>query len=322
MIGPANTGLVLLLSLLCRPPCEDVVTLKNGREIEGLVVETDDEQLTVLRAAEGTLQSWRLIRTEIAEIQLSTPDVVGFRAVARRLESDRRPEEASHAWRRVCMLRPESVPDRIRLIQCCRQLGQLDAAAAVARSAAKAQPTDPRFPLEQGEIALAQGRGSEAVTFAREHLRLAGASSAEGTWLLARGLEVDTQPEEALAAYLELLRNQPRRGDALDRLTEIALGQDKADVALREAEKMTRAAPDLRAGWIAIGKIRYRQDRFGEAVTAFQSATHLGGPDYERARIFLQCALGRRYNRDPRVLLSPGDLETAGQLDPELRRKP
>ena len=52
----------------------------------------------------------------------------------------------------------------------------------------------------------------------------------------------------------------------------------------------------------------------------FQSATRLGGPDYDRARIFLQCALARRYDRNPRTVLMANDLEVAGQLDPELRR--
>jgi cytochrome c-type biogenesis protein CcmH/NrfG len=83
---------------------------------------------------------------------------------------------------------------------------------------------------------------------------------------------------------------------------------------------VARAAPDLRAGWIALGKVRYRQSRYPEAVAAFQSATRLGGPDYDRARIFLQCALARRYDRDPRAVLTASDLEIAPQLDPELRR--
>ena len=66
--------------------------------------------------------------------------------------------------------------------------------------------------------------------------------------------------------------------------------------------------------------VRYRQGRYADAVAMFQSATRLGGPDYDRARIFLQCALARRYDRNPRTVLTAGDLEMAPQLDPELRR--
>jgi len=153
-------------------------------------------------------------------------------------------------------------------------------------------------------------------------LKLDGSSPGEGSWLLARALDQGGKSEEALAAYRSVLKDQPQRGEALERLVDLALGQGKADEAVDDAERMTRAAPELRAGWIALGKIRYRQSRFSDAVASFQSATRLGGPDYDRARIFLRCALARRFDRDPRSLLAASDLETARQLDPELRSDP
>src|SRR5689334_19856179 len=113
MIGPAVAGALFALTLFGRVWNADIVTLKNGREIEGLVVETGDEQLTLLRAPEGVLQTWRLTRTDIVSIQLSAPDVAGFRAVARRLEADRLARESCDAWRRICVLKPEGVPDQL-----------------------------------------------------------------------------------------------------------------------------------------------------------------------------------------------------------------
>jgi tetratricopeptide (TPR) repeat protein len=309
-----------LLAFFAGPPRPDIVCLKNGREIEGLVVDLDEERLTIRRAQDGGLQSWQLTRKEIVSVQLAPPDMAGFRSIARRLESDRSSDQALEAWRGICVLRPEGVADHLTLVQSYRRTGHLDAAATAAETAARAHPNDPRIPLERGEVALAQGHGAEAVAFAREHLALAGTSTEDGSWLLARGLERSDSPEEALGAYRAILRRQPRRSDALDRFTELALSQGKGDQAAEEAEQMARSAPDLRAGWIAVGKVRYRQGRFAEAVSALESATHLGGPDYDRARIFLQCALARRYDRDPRVVLSAKDLEIALQLDPSLRR--
>jgi cytochrome c-type biogenesis protein CcmH/NrfG len=298
----------------------DVVTLKNGREIEGLVVDVDEQRLTLRRAAEGVTQSWQLTRSEISSLRLAPPDVSGFRSVARRYEADRSPDEACETWRRICVLRPEGAADQICLIQLYRRRGRFDDASAAAQTAARAHPKDYRIMLERGEVALAQGRGAEAVAFARNHLELTGPGSEAGTWLLARSLEESRQTPEALDVYRGLLRDQPRRNDALERFTDLALGEGKAEQAAEEAHKVVRAAPDLRAGWIALGKIRYRQSRYPEAVAAFQSATRLGGPDYDRARIFLQCALARRYDRDPRAVLTASDLEIAPQLDPELRR--
>lgn len=295
------------------------MTLKNGRELEGLVVDVDDERITLRRAAEGSYQVWQVTRSELSEVRLAPPDPAGFRGAARKLETDRSLDAAGEEWRRICVLRPESAADQIELVRLHRRAGNLDAAAAAGLAAARALPNNPRIPLEQGEVALEQGRGAEAVVFAREHLRLSD-SSPDGSWLLARALEQTRQPDEALTAYRRLLRNQPRRGDVLERFTDLALLQGKSDQAVEEAERIAQVAPDLRAGWIALGKIRYRQTRYAEAVGAFQSATRLGGPDYDRARIFLQCALARRYDRDPRIVLTPADLDIAPQLDPELRR--
>ena len=306
--------------LLPRSLNADVVTLKNGRELEGLVVDIDEDRITLRRAAEGSYQVWQVTRSELSEIRLTPPDPAGFRGAARKLETDRSLDAAGEEWRRICVLRPESATDQIELVRLYRRAGNLDAAASAGLTAARTLPKNPRIPLEQGEIALEQGRGAEAVVFAREHLRLSDSASTDGSWLLARALEQTGQPEEALTAYRRLLRNQPRRGDVLERFIDLALLQGKSDQAVEEAERIAQVAPDLRAGWIAIGKIRYRQTRYGEAVGAFQSATRLGGPDYDRARIFLQCALARRYDRDPRVVLTTADLEIAPQLDPELRR--
>jgi tetratricopeptide (TPR) repeat protein len=316
----AIVGGALLLLLLHRLSRADVVTLKNGRELEGVVVDVDNERLTLRRAAEGAFQVWQVTRSELSEVRLAPPETAGFRGVARKLESERSLQEAGEEWRRICVLRPESASDQVELVRIYRRAGNYEAAAAAGQTAAKALPKNPRIPLEQGEVALDQGRGADAVTFAREHLQLVESVSADGVWLLARGLEQSNQGEEALVEYRRLLRIQPRRGEALERFADLAMSLGKSDQAVEEAERTAKVAPELRAGWIALGKVRYRQTRYAEAVRAFQSATRLGGPDYDRARIFLQCALARRYDRDPRIALTAADLEIAPQLDPELRR--
>jgi tetratricopeptide (TPR) repeat protein len=320
MIRRSIAGGVFLLALIPPSARADVLTLKNGRELEGIVVDVDDDRVTLRRAAEGSFQVWQVTRSELSEVRLAPPDPAGFRGVARKMESERSLDDAGEEWRRICVLRPESASDQIELVRLYRRAGNLDAAAAAGLTAARALPKNARIPLEQGEVALEQARGPEAIGFAREHLKLSESASNDGVWLLGRALELGNQPDEALASYRRLLRNQPRRGDVLERLTDLALLQGKSDQAIEEAERITQVAPDLRAGWIALGKIRYRQTRYSDAVAAFQSATRLGGADYDRARIFLQCALARRYDRDPRIVLTTADLEIAPQLDPELRR--
>src|SRR5262245_25028011 len=86
---PMNWRALGVLVLLARTASADIVTLKNGREIEGLVVDMDEERLVVRRAGEGITQNWQLMRSEISSVRLSPPDLAGFRTVARRLEADR-----------------------------------------------------------------------------------------------------------------------------------------------------------------------------------------------------------------------------------------
>jgi tetratricopeptide (TPR) repeat protein len=321
MRAPSVAGILLWMVPLGGSASADVVTLKNGEELECLVVSVTDREVKLLRGAEGVSETRHLPLSDVAAIRLAPPEVGGFRSAARRLEADRALEEAGELLRQVCILRPESVADHLRLARLWRQARRLDAAAEAARAAARTAPDDPRVLLEQGEIALAQGNGPQAVIHAREHLRHAGTDSADGQWLLGRALEASGQREEALDSYTNLVRSDPRRSEALDRLSSIALETGKPDLALKAAFAVTRTAPTVREGWISLGRAYYRQHKFEEAVGAFRSATALGGEGYDRARIFFQCALARRYGRDPRQVLSPEDLERAFELDPELRKE-
>jgi len=297
-----------------------VVTLKSGEQLECLVVAVDERQVKLRRGAEGVSETRELPRSEITEIRLSTPDVSGFRSVARRFDSSRWTREATEAWREVCVLRPEGAPDQLKLAQAYRRAGRLDDAAAAASTAAKADPQNARVPLEQGEIALAAGDGPSAVKWARLHLRLGPSDLTEGTWLLGRSLELSGLADDALLEYRSLLRADPRNWDVIDRFIELALTQKKTEQALPEIERLTQAAPDERSPWIALGKLLYRLDRLPEAEASFRKATGLGGADYNRARVYFQCTLARRYGRRPEAVLSAADVTVAAELDPVLRR--
>jgi tetratricopeptide (TPR) repeat protein len=309
-----------MISLITGTALADVVTLKSGEQLDCLVVEVDERQIKLRRGSDGVSEIRQVSRTEVRQIQLSTPDVAGFRSVAHRFESDRWVREATDVWRQVCVLRPESTPDQLKLAQSYRRAGRLDDAAAAAQIAAKSDPGDAQAPLEQGEIALAAGDAPSAVRFARESLRLAPAGTEPGRWLLARSLDAAGLADDALGEYRRILRADPRRSDALERLVDLSLMQKKGDQAIPDVEQVTRSAADLRAGWIALGKLLYRTDQLRDAEAAFRTATSLGGSDYTRARVYFQCTIARRYGRNPAAVLSAADLKVAADLDPALRR--
>lgn len=298
----------------------DVVTLKSGEQLECLVIDVDERQVKLRRGSEGVSEFRQLSRTEVTEIRLSSPEIDGFRSVARRFESDRWTREATDVWRQVCVLRPESVADQLRLAQAYRRAGRLDEAAATAVIAARTDSQDARVPMEQGEIALAAGDAPGAVQFARESLRLSP-ESAEGRWLLGRSLDRSGSAEEALDEYRKLLRTDPRRLDVLERFVELSLEARKAEPAVGDVAQVTRMASDQRSSWLALGRLLYRLGRLPEAETAFRTATSLGGADYNRARIYFQCTIARRYGRNPELVLNAADLKVAVDLDPSLRRE-
>jgi Flp pilus assembly protein TadD len=320
MLGVATAVCLLVPSV---PPGfwrGDLVTLKSGEQLEGLVVHVDEREVRLRRGVGGMSVTRLVSMADVVEIRLAQPQLSEFRSIARKLESDRWTTEATDLWRQVCILRPEGVSDRLRLSQMLRREGNLEEAAAAVAAAAKADPADPRVPLEQGELALAQGDGPAAVKFAREALRLSASDPAPGRWLLGRGLERCGLPDDALLEYRTLLRGDPRQGEVLERFVALSMEEKKAEAAIPELERLTRAAPDQRSGWIALGRLLYRLGRFPDAAEAFRTATGLGGAGYNRARVFFQCSLARRFSRDPGAVLSAADLHVAIELDPTLRR--
>lgn len=313
-------GWTLLLGAAGGSLSADVLTLRNGQELEGLIVDVDESRVLLRRDARPSSDPEPLSRREIVSVRLSTPDVTALRKQAERLESSRSIEESIEVWRIVCALRPENAPDQLRLAQSLRRSAHYEEAAAKAEAASRADPRDPRIPLEQGEIALSRGDPKQALEHARAHFRLTGPGSIDGNWLMGRACEEGYLVNDALSAYRMVLLADPKRTEVLERFTRFALAHGKDQAALEMAQSVIQSAPGLRAGWLALGKVQYRWGRYDQAVQSFQSATSLGGIDYERAVIFLRCARARLAHRDPRTAMREADVEIAEQLDPEIRR--
>jgi cytochrome c-type biogenesis protein CcmH/NrfG len=301
--------------------CPDVVTLNNGHRLEGLVVEVNDLQIRLRWGNEGIALSEEIPRKHITEIQLAPPEISGFRTVAARLESDRSVDLAIDALRELCALRPESLADQVKLARLLSRAGRLEEADLALEATERVAPGDPRVTLERGEVALLRGDGPETVKHAREHQKRAGCETPQGLWLLARGLEKSDLAADAMGEYRKLLRSDPRKSEAMVRFTALALRENRSQEVVTEAERVCREAPDLRAGWMALGTVHYLSGRYAEAVSSFRSATGPGGDGYNRARVYFQCSLARRYGRDPRAVLTESDFLIAQELDPELRRQ-
>jgi tetratricopeptide (TPR) repeat protein len=314
---------IALALVLCArvAAADDVITTRDGERIEGLVVEADPETVTVRWGAGRAVITRRVPRAQIASIRFGEPDVDGLRSLARRSETQGELADAAIVWRIVCGLKPEAADDHLQCARAMRLSGQLDAAAAAIECATRIEPGTPKLLMEHGEIALARGECGRAAELASDALKAGPSIAAQ--WLLARALEGARLTDEAIAAYRRLLELEPTHLAGLERVVGLLLQKSAAIEAEKLARSFIHFAPDVRAGRVALGSALFKQTRWGEAVDAFRAATALGGPGYDRARVYLHVARARAGAIDPSTGLSEGDLSMARELDPELvRSKP
>jgi tetratricopeptide (TPR) repeat protein len=314
---------VTVALLLCASvaTADDVITMRDGEKIEGLIIEADDDSVLVRWGAGRAVISRRVPRKSISAIKLGEPNVDGLRELARRSESQGEILDAAQVWRIVCALRPESADDHLRCARALRVAGRSEDAAAAIACAARLDADDARIRIEQGEIAFAKGDFRGAVQHAQDGLKRAGPTSVDGYWLLARAAEAAKDADGAIDAYGKLLKADTTHIGALERLVDLLLARRATLEAENVARSFVRAAPDVRAGRVALGVALYRQSRWGEAVDAFRAATSLGGPGYERARVYLHVARARSADTDPDRGLTEADIAVARELDPDLGRK-
>ncbi|MBI2932071.1 MAG: tetratricopeptide repeat protein [Planctomycetes bacterium] len=295
----------------------DVIVTRDGERIEGLIVGADLQSLLVQWGAGRAVITRRVWRREIETIRFSPPDLNGLRDLARRSALRGETADACSVYGIICGLHPESVDDQVSLSQNLRSCGRLHEALAVAQTAEKVDPRHSGVHFELGEIHLALGDASQAV----RHALGTDPESLEAQWLLGRAYERAAMFDEAIRAYRCALRIDPTHAGALERVTQLYQAAQAPNEAETVARAFIRAAPEARAGRVALGIALYRQARFGEAVDAFRAATSLGGTGYDRARIFLHCARARSANTDPSSGLTQAESAVAAQLDPDLRRK-
>lgn len=151
---------------------------------------------------------------------------------------------------------------------------QLDAgnprhAEAIAR---RALEIDARHSGALGALAeacLRLGRADDALAAARTDLHRSDA------WLhqaRARALTALGRHEEAVRAYEEALRLQPRSAAAAAELGELRLARGDAEGAEPLFERALALQPDDAGLYVALGEARHRQQKLAEAEAAYRAA--------------------------------------------------
>jgi tetratricopeptide (TPR) repeat protein len=191
------------------------------------------------------------------------------------LQLNRLPE-AREALRNAVALAPENGPLHFLLAQALRKSGLEDQARAETEryNALTGAHSSPDTPLAEARSLLDLGKLDEAGQVTRRYLEL-HKSSAEGHYLLGYILFKKQDPKSSLAEYTEAARYRtPGPADLEAVAGDYVLLKDYPD-ADKWFSKAVEWNPKDSLGWYYLGRTKYNENRFEEAVSAFEQCLKL-----------------------------------------------
>lgn len=178
--------------------------------------------------------------------------------------------------RKAVELAPENAPLHFLLAQVLRKSGLEEQARAETEryNALTGAHSSPDTPLAEARSLLESGKLPEAEQVTRRYLEI-HKSSADGHYLLGYILFKKKDPKSSLAEYTEAARyRKPSAADLEAVAGNYVLLKDYPD-----ADKwFTRAVewnPKDSLGWYYLGRTKYSENRFAEAVGAFEQCLKL-----------------------------------------------
>jgi Flp pilus assembly protein TadD len=138
----------------------------------------------------------------------------------------------------------------------------------------ESDPNDDAAELRQAKLAVREARWKDADRLVRSYLT-SHEASAEGRYLLALALFHEDRPKESLTEYTHASQlKTPTATDLRYVAYDYVLLNDYAD-----ADKWMTQAASWNASdgetWYALGRIKYTENRFAEAVSSFQKSLAL-----------------------------------------------
>jgi Flp pilus assembly protein TadD len=150
------------------------------------------------------------------------------------------------------------------------------AAALLNVSAGLCQP--PASPLDQARALLREGKLSEAESAARQYL-VQNPSSADAHFLLGDVLFREKKPKESLAEFTAGAKfRRPQAKELRTVASDYILLDDFAD-ADKWFTEVTAETPSDAEAWYLLGRTKYNENRFEEAIAIFQHVLALRPKD-------------------------------------------
>jgi len=184
--------------------------------------------------------------------------------------------EARAELRKAVALAPENAPLHFLLAQALRKSGLADQARAETEryNELTGAHSSPDTPLAEARSLLELGKLDQAEQVTRRYLEI-HKSSADGHYLLAYILFKKQDPKSSLAEYTEAARYRtPSAADLEAVAGDYVLLKDYPD-ADKWFTKAVEWNPKDSLGWYYLGRTKYNENRFDEAVSAFEQCLKL-----------------------------------------------
>jgi tetratricopeptide (TPR) repeat protein len=188
--------------------------------------------------------------------------------------------EARAELEKASGLSPENAPVHFLLAQTYRKLGLADKAQQetsryVALTGAHSAPDTP---LAEARALLDAGKPADAERLVRAYLA-EHKNSADGHYLLGYVLFKEQRAKDSLAEYTEAARYRtPRPADLEVVASDYVLLKDYPD-ADKWYTKAVEWNPEDALGWYYLGRTKYNENRFDEALAAFERCLKLQPKD-------------------------------------------
>ena len=195
------------------------------------------------------------------------------------LELDRLPE-AQEELEKAVKLAPQNGPTHFLLARVYRKRGMEDEArlATDRYAALTGAHSSPETPLQEARSLLEQGKLTDAEQTMRRYLEV-HKSSAEAHFLLGYILFKEENAKASLAEYTEGAKYQkPTAVDLEVVASDYVLLKDYPD-ADKWFSKAVAWNPKDALGWYYLGRTKYNENRFEEAIEAFQQCLKLNPRD-------------------------------------------
>ncbi|HEV8038895.1 MAG TPA: tetratricopeptide repeat protein [Bryobacteraceae bacterium] len=191
------------------------------------------------------------------------------------LQLNRLPESQVEL-RKAVELAPENAPLHFLLAQVLRKSGLEEQARAETEryNVLTGAHSSPDTPLAEARSLLESGKLPEAEQVTRRYLEI-HKSSADGHYLLGYILFKKKDPKSSLAEYTEAARyRKPNAADLQAVAGNYVLLKDYPD-ADKWFTKAVEWNPKDSLGWYYLGRTKYSENRFAEAVSAFEQCLKL-----------------------------------------------